>query len=78
MIMIERTTQNKIAKNALWDYGVERRGGANSDSNVSAKAAVQDSNQTKITHHTKFNDGIRDVDDVTLVRTYQRKPPSKT
>ena len=46
MIMIERTTQNKIAKNDLWDYGVEKRGGANSDSNVSAKAAVQDSNQT--------------------------------
>ena len=41
MIMIERTTQNKIAKNDKWNYG------------------------------------MRVVEEVTLVRTYQRKPPSK-
>ena len=46
MIMIERTTQNKIAKNDLWDYGMRdfQRGGGHSGSNVSAKAAVKDSN----------------------------------
>ena len=47
MIMIERTTQNKIAENDLWDYGMrdsQLRGG-HSGSNVSAKAAVQDLNQ---------------------------------
>ena len=41
MIMIERTTQNKIAKNDLCEYG------------------------------------MRDIEDVTLVRKYQRKPQSK-
>ena len=41
MIMIERTAQNKIAKNDLWDYG------------------------------------MRDVEELILVRKSQRKPPFK-
>ena len=42
--MIEHTTQNKIAKNDLWDYGMceLRRGRGHSGSNISAKAVIQD------------------------------------
>ena len=95
MIMIERTTQNKIAKNDYWDNGMQ---GQIQDLKKEGRRWLRGSPQRFFgAYLSQFRGlfkefsaktggrappsgsapGIRFVEQVTLVRTYQRKPPSK-